>query len=226
MNYLSKIIFIVVIITLVGCRKESIQDSDSDYWIDLGLPSGLLWASCNIGASSPEEYGNYYAWGEISTKNDYSWSTYAYGSAYNELTKYCCDSIYALNGLVDSLVTLQSSDDAANVTLDSGARMPNYNDWQELLKNTTCTFTTQNGATGVRFTASNGNSIFLPAAGLMSADGLSQCGAVCYYWTSSLYTGAPYHAMFFYFNYSISESRIGRANRYIGRSVRAVRSLP
>ena len=104
----------------------------SGEWVDLGLPSGLLWYSVNLGAAAPEHYGDYYAWGETKTKEDYSWSTYAYGSASNQLTKYCNNSEYGLDGYTDNLTTLQSSDDAATAVIGKGARIPTKDEWQEL----------------------------------------------------------------------------------------------
>ena len=97
-------------------------------WVDLGLPSGLLWADRNVGAQSPEDYGNYYAWGETSTKEVYDWSTYAYGNAYDALTKYCNMSNYGLNGFSDNLTTLEASDDAATVNLGGNARTPRFDE--------------------------------------------------------------------------------------------------
>lgn len=81
--------------------------------IDLGLPSGLKWASCNVGASSPEEYGGYFAWGEIEEKSDYSWDTYKWCKGSSEsMTKYCTNSNY---GTVDNKTILDPEDDVAHV---------------------------------------------------------------------------------------------------------------
>ena len=93
--------------------------------VDLGLPSGLKWASCNIGATTPEEYGYYYAWGETTTKADYSWETYKYANgAKNKLTKYCTDASYGDNGFADNKTTLDLEDDAAHVKWGGSWRMP------------------------------------------------------------------------------------------------------
>lgn len=127
-------------------------------YVDLGLPSGTLWATCNIGASSPENCGNYFAWGEVGAKAIYNWNTYkyCYGIQY-QLTKYCNNG---KDGRVDNLTELQSIDDAASVNWGNGWCMPNKSQWKELKDNTTCTWITKNGMSGMLFTAKNGKSVF------------------------------------------------------------------
>lgn len=191
-------------------------------WIDLGLPSGLLWRAYNLGATSPEGYGNYYAWGETSTKGTYDWSTYAYGSAYNQLTKYCYNSSYGLNGFTDNLTTLEAADDAATAVLGSGARIPTMAEWEELIDNTTSVWTTVNGVDGRKFTGTNGNSLFLPAAGNREGTELDGAGERGRYWSSSLYDGYPNDAWGMVFN-SDGQSVLDYRRLY-GQSVRAVRS--
>ena len=161
-------------------------------WVDLGLPSGTLWATCNVGASFPENYGNYYAWGEISSKKTYNWSTYRYcNGAYNKLTKYCSRAEYGNNGFTDALTTLEAIDDAAAANWGAGWRMPTYDEMNELKNNCTVTWTTHNGANGRLFTGPNGNSIFLPAAGFRDDSSLGSAGSYGHYWSSSLYTDYP-----------------------------------
>ena len=135
---------------------------DTHAYVDLGLPSGLLWATCNVGANAPEEIGDNFAWGETTPKNTYDWSNYQHcnGSEYT-LTKYCNDAEYGYNGFTDNLTTLLPEDDAATANWGNGWRMPTYEEWKELYNNTTMTGTTQNGVEGALFTA-NGNSLFLP----------------------------------------------------------------
>ena len=192
-------------------------------YVDLGLPSGLLWATCNVGADTPEDYGDYFAWGEISTKSTYNWNTYQYcmGSS-TTMTKYCSKSIYGYNGFTDDLTTLLPEDDAATANWGSDWRMPTKEEWQELYQNTTHTWTTQNGVNGRLFTASNGNSFFLPAAGYRAVGGLSGAGSFGYYCSSSLDTGSPSNARGFYFDSIYYD--MGSGNRYYGLSVRGVRS--
>ena len=169
-------------------------------YVDLGLPSGLLWATCNVGANAPEDYGNYYAWGETAPKSNYSWSTYQYSMGYyNTLTKYCAQSNYGYNGFTDNLTTLLPEDDAATANWGSNWRMPTQAEFQELLDNTTVTWTTRNGVNGRLFTASNGNSLFLPAAGCRDYGGLSGAGSLGCYWSSSLSTVYPEDAWGLFF---------------------------
>ena len=192
-------------------------------FVDLGLPSGLLWAECNLGASTPEDYGNYYAWGETSPKSDYSWSNYAYcNGSYTTLTKYCNNSSYGNGGFTDALTTLQAMDDAATQALGSGARTPTKAEWEELMNNTTATWTTRNGVSGRLFTAANGNSIFLPAAGLRNGSSLLSAGSYGYCWSSSLYESYPDLA--WYFNFGSSRQNMNYGSRNDGFSVRAVRA--
>lgn len=192
-------------------------------WVDLGLPSHLLWATCNLGANSPEGYGNYYAWGETTAKTTYDWSTYTYcNGGYDQLTKYCNSSSYGYNGFTDNLTTLQAMDDAATIALGNGARTPTREEWQELLNNTTVEWTTMNGVNGRKFTSTaNGNTLFLPAAGYRNGSELIYAGSRGGYWSSSLYADDPFGAWSFYF--SSDYQGMNGINRYDGFSVRAVR---
>lgn len=161
-------------------------------FVDLGLPSGIRWATCNVGSTTPEGYGDYFAWGETTPKTTYSWSTYKYcNGSYNTLTKYCNNAEYGNDGFTDNLTTLEASDDAATVNWGAGWRMPTREEMQELFDNCTHEWTTQNGVNGRKFTGSNGNSIFLPAAGNRSGSDLGSAGSDGYYWSSSLYTDYP-----------------------------------
>ena len=198
-------------------------------WVDLGLPSGLLWADRNVGANKPEDYGIYYAWGETAPKEVYDWDTYLYGfyrftgiQSYH-LTKYCTKSDYGLNGFTDNLTTLEASDDAATVNLGGNARMPRDYECQELMDNTTVTWTTRNGVFGRKFTASNGKSIFLPAAGFREGSTLEFVGEDGHYWSSNLNLDSPSDAWVFYFD-SCRQSLNHGASRSDGFSVRAVRA--
>jgi uncharacterized protein (TIGR02145 family)/uncharacterized repeat protein (TIGR02543 family) len=189
-----------------------ISNTGGHEYVDLGLPSGTLWATCNVGADSPEGYGDYFAWGETLPKSDYSWSTYQYGDG-STFTKYTGS---------DGLTTLLPEDDAATANWGSGWRMPTQAEWQELLSNTTNVWTTQNGVTGRLFTATNDNSLFLPAAGFYSGTSLNGAGTHGYYWSSSLRTDYPYTAWYLYF-YS-GNCYMNDRNREVGFTVRPVRS--
>ena len=194
-----------------------------DDYVDLGLPSGTLWATFNIGANTPEGYGDYFAWGETTTKSDYSWSTYQYCNGSNTtMTKYCTNADYGNDGFVDNLTTLLPEDDAATANWGGNWRMPTKAEWQELYNNTTHTWTTQNGVNGRLFTAANGNSLFLPAAGYRYGSSLSYAGGDGYYWSSSLDTGSPRYAWGLHF--SSGNCSMIYSSRNCGQSVRPVRS--
>ena len=192
-----------------------------ELWVDLDLPSGLLWSDRNVGAEAPEDYGNYYAWGETAPKEVYDWSTYAFGK-YDALTKYCNKVGHGLNGFMDNLTTLESSDDAAKVNFGGKARMPRDYEWQELIDNTTSTWTTRNGVYGCLFTASNGKSIFLPAAGYRTGSKLYGAGEYGSYWSSKMYVDDPSYAL--YLDFYSGSQYVDYDFRSNGFSVRAVRA--
>ncbi len=151
--------------TLYAQWTTTTTGTESEHtWVDLGLPSGTKWATCNVGAAKPEEYGNFYAWGETEPKSNYSWATYKWcnGSSYNTLTKYCTNSSY---GIVDNKTTLELADDAARANWGGAWRMPTDAEWTELCRNCTWKTTTINGISGYNVKGANGNSIFLPFAG-------------------------------------------------------------
>ena len=194
-------------------------------YVDLGLPSGTLWATCNIGATKPEEYGDYFAWGETKPKSIYDWTTYKFVNGdFDKLTKYCNESDWGNNGFTDNLTSLESGDDAATANWGSDWCMPTKEQWKELLENTTAEWTMQNGVKGRLFTSKkNGKSLFLPAAGYRWDGDLNLVGSGGYYWSSSLLTGGPGYAWYFYF-YSDRYSSMYDDYRSGGLSVRAVRS--
>ena len=205
---------------VLSFNAESVKNNGHEY-VDLGLPSGTKWATTNVGASSPEGYGNYYAWGETTTKSTYNWSNYKWcnGSS-SSMTKYCTSSYY---GTVDNKTTLDLSDDAAYVNWGSSWRMPTKAEQDELRNTsyTTWTWITQNGVNGYIVTSkTNGNSIFLPAAGYCSDSDLRSTGSYGLYWSSSLYSRTPCSA----YGLSFKSDVVYRRDyyRYDGRSVRAV----
>ena len=193
--------------------------------VDLGLPSGIKWASCNVGAEEPEDYGNYYAWGEVVPKEYYSWGTYKYanGTSFQgvKLTKYCTNAGSGDNGFTDNKTTLDSEDDAAYVNWGGSWRMPTIDEWNELQANCTWTWTTRNGINGYQITSkTNNNSIFLPAAGYRAAQNLYDVGTAGNYWFSSLYEDRSDYAWYLHF---ISDGISGdNYYRYYGQSVRPV----
>ncbi len=164
--------------------------------VDMGLPSGLKWASYNLGATKPEEFGDYYAWGEVTPqKTDYTWETYKWCAGSNiTLTKYCTDSYY---GKVDNLTELQRGekpgetvDDAARARLGGKWRMPTAADYKELFDNCDVLhgFTTYNGVTGFKFINNNDHDkwIFVPAAAMLGVDFLAPDTSYWRYWSSTL----------------------------------------
>ena len=189
--------------------------------VDLGLPSGLKWATMNVGATKPEEYGAYFAWGETEPKKDYSWSTHKWcnGSSSSQ-TKYNTKSSY---GTVDNKTVLDPEDDAAHVYWGGSWRMPTDAEWTELRDNCTWTWTTENGVKGRKVTGLNGKSIFLPAAGFRSDSSLYNVGSSGLYWSSSLNTGYPGGAWSVAFNsVDVSRGSGDYGYRYYGLSVRPV----
>ena len=155
-------------------------------WVDLGLPSGTLWATRNVGASAPEDYGDYFAWGETEPKDYYFWYHYKWcNNSDVSLTKYCTDSGYGYLGFVDYKWELDPSDDAACAHYPGG-RMPSLEQIQELSNICTWQWTQRNGVNGQLGTGPNGNTIFLPAAGLRWIESLLRVGSYGYYWSRTL----------------------------------------
>ena len=203
-------------------------------YVDLGLPSGLLWATCNVGANAPEEYGDYFLWGETQPKDYYNWSTYQYcngtfldnwGLERPLLTKYCYDANYGYNGFTDNLTILLPEDDAATANWGAGWRTPTIEEIQELYNNTTVIRTQQNGVYGELFTAANGNSIFLPATGAAHnsyAPAPNTAGKEGQYWANSLSLSYTWSARRFRF-YEDETTDWSSGFRNYGRSVRPVR---
>ncbi len=191
-------------------------------YVDLGLPSGLLWAYTNVGANIPTEYGNYYAWGETETKETYDWETYQYcDGSETTLTKYCSDASYGLDGFTDALTTLESDDDAASFNWGGQWRMPTQDEMQELIDNCDTAWTEINGINGMLLTSrTNGNSIFLPAAGNYDTNSLNNLTTMGNYWSSSLRTEPPNYAWYLYFN--SGTCNVSDFYRFYGYSVRPV----
>lgn len=185
----------IILITFASCEQE--EESEALNYpkaVDLGL--SVKWATYNVGAESPEDYGDYYAWGEVKVKNSYSWSTYKWCNGYyNELTKYCTKSRY---GLVDNKTALDLLDDAAHVKWRSGShnrwRMPTKDEMQELIDDCDWEWTTLRGVEGHKVTGPNGNFIFLPAAGYRNGEEIFHCGTNGYYWTAAL---SDYYSAFY-----------------------------
>lgn len=215
------------------------QSANGHEYVDLGLPSGTLWAKCNIGANSPEEYGDYYAWGETETKTKYNESEYKYYASITESTldadgfdikteykgyiKYVPmskSSDYGYEGFYDDKTELELDDDVAHVKWGGDWRMPTKAEQDELRNNCTWDWKELKGVKGYKVTGANGKYIFLPAAGFRSNSSLNNGGSYGSYWSSSL-NDFPLYADFLYFDSSYVDwcSSV----RYFGLSVRAVR---
>ncbi|MBO7145636.1 MAG: hypothetical protein J6W13_12555 [Salinivirgaceae bacterium] len=215
--------------------------------IDLGLTSGILWATCNLGANSPDEYGNYYAWGETETESYYDWSTYQHCNGSNaSLTKYCNISTLGKDGFTDDLTTLESADDAATSVFGSEYSIPTAADWNELCDQCYWVWTDSYNGTSkagyivyktksvddkglkvykgntpsVSYTLSDAH-IFLPIAGYRfysTRDNLLSG----FYWSASLDEMDPSFALSIYFLGSNVNPSF-RQVRFYGHSVRPVR---
>ena len=200
------------------------ENKDTHEYVDLGLPSGTLWATCNVGASSPEEYGDYFAWGETKPKTTYNWSTYKYcKGTETTMTKYCTSSSY---GTVDNKTELEPSDDAATANWGSGWQMPSKEQLHELYNSTYTSkvWTTMNGKYGRKITSkNNGNSIFLPAAGWRNDTGLGIAGSYGLYGSRSLFASYSSNAYELFFDSGDIDSDYFFGSRCNGRSVRPVR---
>lgn len=202
--------------------------------VDLGLPSGISWASENI----TDNYGKtaYFAWGETSTKSNYNWDTYMFGT-YDNLTKYTTRSSDSRNGNFDGYTVLELEDDAAQVKFGEHWRIPSMNDWKELVTRCKWTWTTLNSNNGFKVTGPNGKSIFLPADGQKDRSERYQTGQKGFYWSSDLYKKSSELAWGFVFDsegadYDVSDSWLfgyswewsftNTGRRCLGRAIRAV----
>lgn len=206
-------------------------------YVDLGLPSGLKWATMNVGATTPEGYGDYFAWGETEPyytaghaydtpcsnwktgKTGYNWTNYKWcNGSWDTLTKYSNNSSY---GTIDNKTLLEPADDAAHQNWGGLWRIPTQADFQELREKCTWEWSTQNNVYGYKVTGSNSNWIFLPVAGVRSDAGLGRGGSYGCYWSSMLYQEFPGYAYYlnFYNNYIYPNFK---TDRYNGHSVRPV----
>ena len=190
MKAVAASMLMMTVMCTAGCSKSY----DSKDYVDLGLPSGLLWGTRNVGAESSEDYGSYFLSGDATPKSVSNRDTY---------------------------VTLKSGDDAATASWGDGARTPTVDEWQELSEHCTFVWTTLNGVNGIRLTGSNGNSLFLPAAGCRANDMLVYAGDYGYYLSSTLDTHHQNYAWCFHFYPDFANMTSG--NMDFAFSVRPVR---
>ena len=187
--------------------------------VDLGL--SVKWADRNLGASSPEGNGNYYAWGETSPKSDYDWSTLKYctdgeGRHFNKYVPSDKSKYWLGSGSPDNKTRLDLSDDAARAKLGGKWRIPTKAEWEELKEKCKWSWT----GSGYRVTGPNGRSIFLPAAGYRYGSSSYDVGSDGYYWSSSLYTDDPGYA--WGMDFGSGDYDMYGDSRYDGFSVRPV----
>lgn len=199
-------------------EEENVSGTANGHeYVDLGLPSGTLWATCNVGAESPEDYGDYFAWGETEPKTEYTSNTYKWcnGGNLSNITKYNSS---------DNKMILELEDDAAYVNWGSSWRMPTIQEQEELRTECTWTWSTQNGVNGYKVTSKiNGNSIFLPAAGYRTITYLNESGSYGHYWSSTLNKNISSSACDMSFNLeSVDCMGYYALNREYGQSVRPV----
>lgn len=244
-----KKIFLIMALALpfvfISCKDDEYEPTiiDNHEYVDLGLPSGTLWAACNVGADSPEEYGDYFAWGETEPKESYDCTNYKW--AYWEQVA-ISDHFYQVNvtwykyyfhGWInnayvvgDGKTVLDPEDDAAYVNWGPGWRMPSLEQLQELLKKCSWQWTQRNGVKGHLVTGPNGKSIFLPAAGSRSEEQLFNIGKNAYYWTrtlcdpDNLKLEAANHEDAYILSSRSFEWHVWYHMRYNGSTVRAVRA--
>ena len=197
-------------------------------YVDLGLPSGLKWAKCNVGATSETDYGDYFQWGSTrpNTADECTRESYKfYNSAKYSLTKYCVTSLYGLFGIVDNKTTLDLEDDAARANMGGDWRMPTEAEFQELLDNTYNEWIEDfngSGVNGRKFTSKIDTSkyVFIPAAGFRANDSVNYVGSDGDVWGSSLDISIPDYAWGLTLNSSVC--CMGYSYRCYGRSVRGV----
>ena len=204
--------------------NEFCPDGNHPHAIDLGLPSGTKWACCNVGANSPAESGDFFAWGEITPKTYFGESNYKWyiGGDDHNITKYCSNSDY---GTVDNIIGLQLEDDAAYVNWGPEWRMPGTAQMNELLENCSSEWTKVNGMGGYLFKSNANNAaLFFPAAGWYNNNGLHGFGTDGTYWSRfNAYSTRPDVAWILGFRYGdMGWLRVASFGRHFGSTVRAV----
>ena len=216
--------------SFVSCSSDDDDDenkndvvADKHEYVDLGLPSGTLWATCNVGASKPEEAGDYFAWGENETKETFAFENYKWGNdSYDNFTKYCTNSLF---GNVDNNSEILSEDDAATANWGSDWCTPSKDQFNELTNSayTTTEWIVQNGVNGMKVTSKkNGKNLFIPAAGQRWKK-LEDVGKYGYYWSRSLEKGSLAAYLLAFYNNDGLNIYDGLTPRPTGLTIRPVR---
>lgn len=199
----------------------------------LDLGTGILWATTNLGATQPQDYGKYYSWGEVQPKSEYRWGNYKWSDGFEpanakeyeelKMTKYC---LYKIYGTKDDRKVLEKEDDAAYLTWGPNWRMPTRQEVQDLLDKCDWEWNRVEGLYGYKISSKKtGKSIFLPAAGMIASNGSNNSGMMCNYWTSSLHDqNEQYYAYSFVYldNGKEGTEYISQTYRYLGMTIRAV----
>ncbi len=213
---LSLLLCGAILVGFTACEKKEKFDStpknNGHEYVDLGLSSGTLWATCNIGATSPEGYGDYFAWGETNTKSNFSWNSYKFISGSSNVTKY---------NYTDEKFILDLADDVASVKWGGDWRIPSTIEMMELLEECTWTETTLNGVNGFNVVGPNGKSLFLPSAGYYMFNSLDYAGENGAYWLSVPDTDEIMEAARLSW-YSGGYPSCDFVARYIGKTIRAI----
>ncbi len=215
-------LLMAAVLSLFSCCKETLADPIQLTAVDMGL--SVKWADANLGATSLESYGDFYAWGELSPKEFYIWDNYIfYGGADSKFTKYCPldrPNFWAGSGGPDGKTVLDPGDDVARVKLGGTWRMPTKAEWVELIENCSWEWIKRNGVNGHLLTSKkNGASIFIPTAGMFGAELYFEGKQVCY-WSSDLFTDDPNGALTAVFHWDmVFDSINSRADGYPIRPV-------
>lgn len=224
-------LMLMTVLLAVGCANPEVSEKEGNAgdnntvgtyngheYVDLGLPSGTLWATCNVGATKPEQFGDCFAWGETKPKTNYDMNiyNYYYSGDPDQLTKYCSNFAFGYHGFTDNLTILLPEDDAATANWGNGWCMPTKEQWEELHDYTSHTWKTWDGVEGRLFKSKNGATLFLPVDGTHG-----------FYWSSELFMDNPSGAWVVII-YNVDEDGSGisgdNRHRYNDYSVRSVRS--
>ena len=226
------LIMLMIVAMMVSCNPKDEDDNNNSGgngnngggsageiaghgYVDLGLPSGLKWATCNVGAENPGDYGDYFAWGETSPKAEYDWDTYLH---WNDLNgNGWCDGEATIN----SDISGNAQYDAATANWGGSWRMPTKDEMRELVDHCEWTWTRVNGVNGSKIVGPNGSCIFLPAAGGRGGSSLDYAGYDGYYWSST--PEDDYDDSFAYgLDFCVDYGYVDPYGRSYGRTVRPI----
>lgn len=214
--------------SVIPVHAQVISDDITEHeYVDLGLPSGTLWATCNIGASVPEECGDYFAWGETTPKVYYGWSTYkwfATGASQTGFMKYCCDSSAGYFDFADGKTELNPADDAATMNWGPNWQMPSDDQLNELDESCSWQWTQRNGVNGYLVTGPNGKTMFLPLTGFYVGSSRVRAGFDGEYWSRTLFTEYYSSSRACYLTFYDEDWYWFATSRFYGLPVRPVRT--